>query len=126
MASLRAAVPEESQANGMVEATREMGYEITQETRYFISSLPCDAKRFAEAVRKHWAVENSLHWCLDIAFREADSRGRKGHGPENFAIMRRFALSLVKQDPSRKIGGKASRKSAGWNNDSLMYLLRLI
>lgn len=111
---------------GMVEATREMGDKITQETRYFISSLPCDAKRFAEAVRNHWAVENSLHWCLDIAFREDDSRVRKGHGQENFAIMRRFALSLVKQDPSRKIGVKACRKSAGWNNDYLMHLLRLI
>jgi predicted transposase YbfD/YdcC len=111
---------------GMVESTREMGDQTTQETRYFISSLPCDAKRFAEAARDHWGVENSLHWCLDISFREDDSRVRKGHAPENLAIIRRFALSLIKHDPLRKIGVKASRKRAGWSNDYLLHLLGLV
>jgi len=110
---------------GMVESKREMGDETTQETRYFISSLPCDAKRFAEAVRDHWSVENSLHWCLDISFREDDCRIRKGHAPENLAIIRRFALSLIKRDPLRKIGVKATRKRAGWSNDYLQHLLKL-
>ena len=110
---------------GMVESTREIGDQSTQETRYFISSLPCDAKRFAEAARQHWGVENSLHWCLDISFREDDSRVRKGHAPENLAILRRFALSLIKGDPLRKVGVKASRKRAGWSNDYLGHLLGL-
>ena len=110
---------------GMVEAERDMGVHITQETRYFISSLPNDAERFAEAARGHWGIENSLHWCLDVAFREDDSRVRKGHGPTNLAIINRFALSLIKQDPFRKIGVKASRKRAGWDTDYLLHLLRL-
>jgi predicted transposase YbfD/YdcC len=110
---------------GMVESTREIGEQTIQETRYFISSLPCDAKRFAEAAREHWGVENGLHWCLDISFGEDDSRIRSGHAPENLAIIRRFALSLIKQDPQRKIGVKASRKRAGWSNDYLLHLLRL-
>ena len=110
---------------GMVESTREIGEQTIQETRYFISSLPCDAKRFAEAAREHWGVENGLHWCLDISFGEDDSRFRSGHAPANLAIIRRFALSLIKQDPQRKIGVKASRKRAGWSNDYLLHLLKL-
>ena len=96
---------------------------MTQETRYFISSLPNDAKGFAEAARGHWGVENSLHWCLDIAFREDDSRIRQGHAAENMAVLRSTALSLIKHDKSRKNGVKASRKRAGWDNDYLMKLL---
>jgi predicted transposase YbfD/YdcC len=110
---------------GLVESERDMGDHTTQETRYFISSLPNDAKRFGEACRGHWGVENGLHWCLDIAFREDDSRVRKGHGATNLAIIRRFALSLVKQDPLRKVGVKASRKQAGWDNRYLLRLLRV-
>ncbi len=109
----------------MVESTREIGEETTKENRYFISSLPLDVVRFAEAARDHWSVENCLHWGLDIAFREDDCRVRKGHAPENLAILRRFALSLIKRDPLRKIGVKASRKAAGWDNDYLLHLLNL-
>ena len=110
---------------GMVESERDTGDKITHDTRYFISSLPNDAKRFGEAVREHWGIENSLHWCLDVAFREDDNRVRKGHGPANLAIINRFALSLIKQDPSRKVGVKASRKRAGWDLDYLLHLLRV-
>jgi predicted transposase YbfD/YdcC len=110
---------------GMVESQRDMGDQITQETRYFISSLSNDAKRFGECARGHWGVENGLHWCLDVAFREDDSRVRKGHGPANLAIINRFALSLIKQDPFRKVGVKASRKRAGWDHDYLLHLLRI-
>lgn len=110
---------------GMVESEREIRGQVTRETRYYISSLPNDAKRFGEAARGHWGVENSLHWCLDIAFREDDCRLRVGHGAHNMAVIRRFALSLVKQDPSRKIGVKASRKRAGWDDGYLLTLLKL-
>lgn len=108
---------------GMVESERQVGGETTYETRYYIASLTGDIKRFAEAVRGHWSIENSLHWCLDIAFREDESRVRMGHASENLAILRRFALSLIKQDRTRKSGVKASRKRAGWDNDYLMHLL---
>jgi len=108
-----------------VESEREMESRITRETRYYISSLPNDAKRFGEAIRGHWGVENGLHWCLDIAFREDDSRVRKGNGATNPAIIRRFALSLVKQDPLRKVGVQASRKRAGWDDQYLLDLLRV-
>lgn len=108
---------------GMVQSERQEGDRVTQETRYFISSLPNDAKGFAEAARGHWGVENSLHWCLDIAFREDDSRIRQGHAAENMAVLRSTALSLIKHDKSRKNGVKASRKRAGWDNDYLMKLL---
>jgi predicted transposase YbfD/YdcC len=111
---------------GMVESEREIDGQITSETRYYISSLPSDAKRFAAAARGHWAVENSLHWCLDLAFREDDSRVRSGHAPANLATIRRLALSLIKQDPHRKIGIKASRKRAGWDLDYLKKLLKLV
>jgi len=86
---------------------------------------PNDAKAFAEAARGHWGIENGLHWCLDVAFREDDSRIRKGHAPTNMAIINRFGVCLIKQDPSRKIGVKACRKRAGWDTGYLAYLLRL-
>lgn len=110
---------------GMVESERDMGDHNTKEMRYFISSLPSEAKRFGEAVRGHWGIENGLHWSLDVAFREDDSRVRKGHGPTNLAIINRFALSLIRQDPTRKVGVKVCRKRAGWKNDYLLYLFRL-
>jgi predicted transposase YbfD/YdcC len=110
---------------GMIESEREIDGHITLETRYFISSLPSDAKRFATAARGHWAVENSLHWSLDIAFREDDSRVRSGHAPANLATIRRLALSLIKRDTHRKIGIKASRKRAGWDRKYIEKLLGL-
>jgi len=110
---------------GMVESERDIDGHISLETRYYISSLPSDAKRFAAAARGHWAVENSLHWCLDIAFREDDSRVRSGHAPANLAMLRRLAISLIKQDLGRKIGVKASRKRAGWDLEYIKELLGL-
>lgn len=109
----------------MVESERNMGDSVTKDTRYFISSLPNDAWRFCETSRARWGVENSIHWCHDIAFREDDSRVRKGHGAANLAIVGRFAFSLIKQDPLRKVGVKASRKRAGWDNSYLLHLSKV-
>jgi len=105
----------------VISITRRDGRE-TSEVRYYISSLKPNAKRFAAAVRGHWGIENSLHWILDVTFDEDRSRIRKDAGPENFAHLRRFALSLIKQDTSRG-SVRRKRKRAAWNNDSLLTLL---
>lgn len=89
--------------------------------RYFILSLPPQVKRFGAAVRGHWGIENSLHWTLDVTFREDESRIRKDHGPENFATIRRTALGLIKLDKS-KGSVKKKRKRAGWNNAALLTI----
>lgn len=109
----------------LVEITgkRRIGDAVTLETRYYISSLSGDAKRLGEAVREHWSIENSLHWVLDIAFREDESRLRKDHAPENMAMLRQMTLNLLKQETSVKAGIKAKRLKAGWDND---YLLRIL
>ena len=108
---------------GMVESERQIGDKTTRETRYYISSLPSDAKLFAQASRGHWGIENGLHWSLDIAFREDESRIRKGHAATNLGIIRHFALNLIKQDKTRKRGVKAARKRAGWDESYLHRLL---
>ncbi len=108
---------------GMVRSHRIVDGEKTVETRHFISSLGCNAEQFGHAVRQHWGIENSLHWVLDIAFREDESRIRKGHAAENFGMLRHIALNLLKNDKLSKIGTSAKRKKAGWDNDYLLQIL---
>jgi predicted transposase YbfD/YdcC len=97
---------------------------VSVERQLYISSLTgTDAPRMAAAVRGHWAVENNLHWQLDITFGEDQSRTRKGHGAANYSRLRRIALNLLKRDKSITAGIKAKRLNAGWDHD---YLLRLI
>jgi len=107
----------------MVRATRQIGDETTIFTRYYISSLAGQAARLLDATRRHWAVENDLHWTLDLAFREDESRVRVGHGAENLVILRHMALNLLKQEKTAKMGIKAKRLKAGWDET---YLLRLL
>ena len=108
---------------GMVKSTRIIGDKQTTETRYYISSLDMDAKKFGHAVRTHWSVENTLHWSLDMTFREDDSRMRTGYSAEIFAMMRRIALSLVKRDTQSKRSLKRRRKICGYDNTYLERLL---
>jgi predicted transposase YbfD/YdcC len=97
--------------------------ERTIDRRFFINSIPADAKRFAEAVRHHWGIENGLHWCLDVGFNEDSSRVRKDNAPENFAVIRHIALNLLKQETTAKTGIKNKRLMAGWDHAYLAKLL---
>jgi predicted transposase YbfD/YdcC len=112
----------------VVESVRQdlgdLSGKVTTERRYFISSLPgTSADQMADAVRGHWAVENKLHWQLDVSFREDERRIRKGHGAENYSRLCRLALNLLKRDKTVKIGVHGKRLKAGWDEH---YLLRLL
>ncbi len=107
----------------MIISQRRCGDEISVETRYFISSLPNDAEQVLGAVRNHWGIENGLHWVLDIAFREDDSRVRTGNAPENFAVLRHIALNLLQREDTAKGGIQAKRLQAAWNEDYLLKIL---
>jgi predicted transposase YbfD/YdcC len=107
----------------MVVAERRIGPKRTSETRYYLTSLTADAKRALHAIRAHWGIENSLHWVLDVAFREDESRVRTKNSAENLSRLRRIALNLVRQDKDAGCGVKTRRKRAGWDND---YLIRIL
>ncbi len=111
------------QTVGMVEAIRETGGKQTVERRYYLSSLPLDVATFARAVRGHWAVENSLHWVLDVQMGEDDSRARAGYAAENLATLRRLALNLLKREATKKRGIRGKQLNASWDH---AYLLRLL
>ena len=92
------------------------------EIRHFISSLGMGVQCFANAVRSHWAIENTCHWCLDITYREDESRIREQQLRENFAWLNRFTLSLLKQHSNKK-SVAMNRRRCGWNDDVLVQIL---
>lgn len=108
---------------GMVKAQRRWDGKTSVENRYYITSLAGDAAEFGRAVRSHWGIENSVHWILDIGFREDDCRVRSGNAAENFAVLRHIALNLLKQEKTAKCGVKARRKKAGWDEKYLLKVL---
>lgn len=109
----------------MVESHVSDGENTTTERRYFISSLAANAKQIAEAIRSHWAIENSLHWVLDVTLREDDSRVRKDHAPENMAMVRHIILNML-QNTKKKFKDMSIRrlqKKAGWGDSTLDMIL---
>jgi predicted transposase YbfD/YdcC len=107
----------------MVESVRELDGETTVETRYFISSLEDNAQKFANSIRSHWGIENSLHWILDVALNEDDCRIRKDNAPQNFAVLRHIAVNLLGKEKRVKVGVKNKQFLAAMDNH---YLTRLI
>ncbi len=114
------------QAIGMVEAERRLNSERSIEMRYYLLSRELTAKAFGEAVRSHWGIENQVHWVLDMAFREDESRIREGMAAENFVVLRHIALNLLKQTESKRLSTKAKRLKAGWDNAFLLQVLQSI
>ena len=103
-------------AFGKIEARRETARRTTTETRYYIMSAPLSPERFQHAVRTHWAIENCLHWVLDVTMNEDRQRNRKEHGPENLAMLRRLALNIARREPT-KDAMRGKLKRAAWNDD---------
>lgn len=111
-------------AIGMVESERHVGDQISIERRFYIMSTGGDLNLFARNTRNHWGVENSLHWILDVVYREDESRIRKDHAPENMSLLRKMTLNMLKNETTEKSGINIKRKMAGWDNDYLLKVLR--
>ena len=96
-----------------------------REIRYYITSLKPDARRLNQAIRQHWGIENKLHWALDVSFGEDLDRKRRQNSAQNFSLLNRLALNLLRQDKTTKLGIKGKRLKAGWDNDYLLKLLAI-
>ena len=112
---------------GLVRIESERYHKATgkteREIRYYITSLDPDAERLNQAIRNHWGIENKLHWALDVSFGEDLDRKRAGNAAQNFSILNRIALNLLRQDKTCKLGIKGKRLQAGWDNDYMLQLL---
>lgn len=106
-----------------ITSIREIKDKSTREERFYISSLCQTAEYFNKAIRGHWAVENNLHWVLDVQFNEDHSRKRKDNAAENFAIVRRFALTKITKVPLKRYGVNNRRLIASWNDEYLTKIL---
>jgi len=104
-------------------ASRQLWNRTTNEVHFYLSSLPPDAQLLANAVRSHWQIENTLHWTLDVTFREDASRIRKGHAAENFALLRRLSVNLLKHEKTFKGSLRMKRYKAALDNNYLLKIL---
>ena len=113
---------------GLVRIEAKRCHKVTgqteRETRFYITSLKPDAARLNRSIRQHWGIENKLHWALDVSFGEDLDRKRAGHAAQNYSVLNRIALNLLKQEKTCKLGMKSKRLKAGWDNDYLLHLLR--
>jgi predicted transposase YbfD/YdcC len=107
----------------LVKRERRLNDTVSTEQAFYISSLPNSAAAILDATRQHWTIENALHWTLDVVFREDDSRVRSDYAPQNLAVLRHMALNLLKHETTAKVGIKAKRLRAGWDN---AYLLKVL
>jgi len=111
-------------AIGAIDAERRIGEKRTTETRYYLLNRPLAAATFGAAARSHWGIENRVHWVLDLAFHEDQSRIREGHAAENFVVLRHLALNLLQRHPTkRRLSIKARRLKAAWDHDYLLQVL---
>lgn len=106
-----------------VRSTRQEKGKTTVERRHYISSLYTSAERIGEIIRLHWGIENKVHWHLDVSFNEDKTKVRAGHGAENFSLLKRCVLNLVKADTTEKDSVSLKRRMAGWNP---AYRLKLL
>lgn len=106
----------------MIERVRRTSEDESTETSFYLSSLPPNAAVLADKIRKHWSIENQLHWVLDVAFGEDAQRIRDARGAQNFALINRLALMLLRNEPTKKKGAPTKRKRAGWD---INYLIRV-
>lgn len=107
-----------------VTATRTVGEQTpTTSVRYSLTSLPGAARPIAEAVRSPWGIEHGWPWLRDMAFREDECRARVGHSAENLAVLRKLALTRIRQDRTRQVGVTASRMKAAWDTGDLLARL---
>ena len=106
-----------------VTCRRETDAGVAAHSRYYVSSLAGSAEQLLQAARAHWSIENSLHWSLDVTFREDQSRMRKDHSPQNMATLRQIAHNQLKRETSLKVGIRGKRLQAGWRDDYLLKVL---
>jgi predicted transposase YbfD/YdcC len=108
---------------GLVESIRQVGENTSTERRLYLSSLAPNAERFAEAVRRHWGVENCVHWSMDVTFGEDQSRARTENAAQNLATLRRIALNLLKKDKTPKLSLRRKRTKAALDENFLRNLI---
>lgn len=108
-----------------VNAQRDINGKVTNETRLYISSIKDNAENFNSFIRQHWGIENSLHWVLDVTFNEDHQRKRNGMAAQNFALVQKIALNLLKSEESNKASLKNKRLKAAWDNDFLLKILKI-
>jgi predicted transposase YbfD/YdcC len=110
----------------MIVSEGRLWNKTTTENRFYLSSLSSNDEKFAGAIRSHWGIENSLHWTLDVTFSEDKSRIRKQHSPKNFALLRRLAINLLKQEKTSKQSLKMKRYRAAMDNNYLVQVLNSV
>lgn len=111
----------------MIESTREVADKISTERRFYIASMEPDAKQINQSIRDHWSIENQLHWVMDVTMGEDGSRVRKDHAPENMSIIKHITLNMIRNAKAKKYKQsslKGIRKTAGWDNAALDFIIR--